>query len=136
MNLYFGNVTSLLSTILIAMTLWYIVLTTAKRTKITYWGRRIGILAGLGLLVCCFVATRDGYDLSVQASFNDNVVAGLFTVNSIQSIFCCIGGGVIALSSFSSLFIKNQKYREIMFYMLSTAIIVKTFIIEISRWVM
>ncbi|PHV69942.1 hypothetical protein CS063_13240 [Sporanaerobium hydrogeniformans] len=136
MNLYFGNVASIFSTILIAITLSYIVLTTANRTKIIYWGRRIGTLAGLGLLVCCFVATRDGYDLSVQASFNDNIVAGLFTLNSIQSKICCIGGGVIALSSFSSIFIKNQKYREVIFYILATAIIVKTFIIEISRWVM
>jgi hypothetical protein len=85
-------------------------------------------------VVCCFVAIRDGYHLSVQASFDAAITAGLFTLDSIQSNLCCIGGAIIALSSISSIFVKNQKYRKAMFFILSTVILLKALIIEISRW--
>lgn len=134
MNLYFGNFVVTMSTLLILATWAVIVFSLIKCKSIEFWGRRIVALSLLGLLVCCFVATRDGYHLSVQASFDSSVDAGLFTINSIQSTLCCIGGGVIAFSSISSIFVKNQKYRKVMFFVLSSAIIIKTLIIEISRW--
>lgn len=133
MSLYFGNITSTLSTLLVAATLAYILFTIVRHKNVVHWGRKIAVLAVLGLVVCCFVATRDGYHLSVQASFDDAVTAGLFTINSIQSTLCCIGGAVIALSCISSIFIKNQRYRKSMFLALSLTILFKTFIIEISR---
>jgi hypothetical protein len=133
MSLYFGNITSTLSTLLVAATLAYILFTIVRHKNVVHWGRKIAVLAVLGLVVCCFVATRDGYHLSVQASFDDAVTAGLFTINSIQSTLCCIGGAVIALSCISSIFIKNQRYRKSMFLVLSLTILFKTFIIEISR---
>jgi hypothetical protein len=134
MNLYFGNLTATMSTLLVLVTLAYIVFTTIKHNEVIYWGRRIAILALIGLVVCCFVAIIDGYHLSVQASFDAAITAGLFTLDSIQSTLCCIGGAVIALSSISSIFVKNQKYRKAMFFILSTVILLKALIIEISRW--
>lgn len=134
MNLYFGNFTTTMSTLLVLAALAYIVFTTIKHNEVVYWGRRIAILAVLGLVVCCFVAARDGYHLSVQASLDATISAGLFTLNSIQSTLCSLGGAIIATSSISSIFVKNQKYRKAVFFILSTVILLKALLIEISRW--
>lgn len=136
MGLYFGNVASTISTLLVTVTLFYIIVTIVQSNKIEKWGRRTAVLGIIGLLVCIFVATRDEYHISVQSSFDDTVSAGLFAVDSIQSTLCCIGGAVIAFSILSSVFVKKQKYRKIMFYVLGFAIIFKTLVIEISRLVM
>ena len=136
MGLYFGNLTALLSTILLLAMFVFIGYTLVKQKSIRKWGRRIASLALLGLIVCCFVAARDGYQLSVQASFDNAVTAGLFKVDSIQSTLCCIGGGIIALICLLSIFIKNQKFRKVVFFVLSSAIIIKMLVIEISRIMM
>ena len=136
MVLYFGNLTAILSTILLLAMFVFIGYTLAKQKTIKNWGRRIAGLALLGLIVCCFVAAIDGYQLSVQASFDNAVTAGLFTLDSIQSTMCCIGGGIITLICLLSIFVKNQKFRKVVFFVLSSAIIIKMLIIEISRIMM
>lgn len=134
MNLYFGDFVVTMSTVLVLVSWVFIALTLARYKRVEFWGRRVATLSLLGLVVCCFVATRDGYHLSVQASFDAGIAAGLFTINSIQSVLCCIGGAIIVFSSISSIFVKNQKYRRTMFFVLSSTIIIKTLLIEVSRW--
>ena len=135
MNLYFGDFVVTISTVLVLVVWTFIVFNLVRHKKIEFWGRRIAVLALIGLIVCCFVAMRDEYHLSVQASFDESVTAGLFSVTGIQSILCCIGGAIIFLSSFSVIFVKNQKYRKAIFFVLSCIIIFKTLLIEVSRWV-
>lgn len=134
MNLYFGDFVTTVSTILVLMVWGFIFFSLARHKKIEFWGRRIAVLALAGLLACCFVVMRDGYHLSVQASMDESVGAGLFDVSSIQSILCCIGGAIIMVSSVSAIFVKNQKYRKVLFFVLSCVTILKTLLIEISRW--
>ena len=134
MNIYFGDFVTTVSTLMVCAVVFYIIYTAVKQKQIEHWGRRIALLALFGLLTCCFVATRDDYYLSVQASFDSAVTAGLFKIDSLQSTLCCIGGAIIAFSSLTSIFIKSQKYRKAMFFVLSAAIILKIIIIEISRW--
>ena len=133
MKLYFGNAPSIISTLLIIGIFIYVGITIAKQKEIKSWGKRIAILALWGLLVCIFVATRDGYDLSVQASMSTGVLPGLFPLNSIQSSLCCIGGAIIAFCSLSSIFVRKQGYRKVMFFILSATILLKTLVIELSR---
>jgi len=133
MNLYFGNLLSIISTLLVIGIFIYIGVTVEKQNEIKSWGRRIAILALWGLLICIFVATRDGYVLSVQASIDTGVLPGLFTVDSIQSTLCSLGGAVIAFCSLSSIFVKKQGYRKAMFFILAATILLKTLVIEISR---
>ena len=133
MKLYFGNAPSIISTLLIIGIFIYVGITIAKQKEIKSWGKRIAILALWGLLVCIFVATRDGYDLSVQASMSTSVLPGLFPLNSIQSSLCCIGGAIIAFCSLSSIFVRKQGYRKVMFFILSATILLKTLVIELSR---
>lgn len=66
MNLYFGNFVTTASTILVLVLWAFIVYSVVKQKEVEHWGRRIAGLALFGLLVCCFVATRDGYHLSVK----------------------------------------------------------------------
>ena len=134
--MYFGNIVTSISTIILLTELGYIGYHVFKHKEIQQWGRRIAILAIWGLLLCCFVAMRDNYHLSVQATLDEKVLPGCFSIDSMQSNLCCIGGGVIAVSVISSIFVKRQKYRKVMFMMLGTTIIIKTLIIEISRWMM
>ncbi|MDV3425947.1 MAG: hypothetical protein LIR50_02005 [Bacillota bacterium] len=133
MKLYFGNLSSIASTILIIGVLMYIGTTISKINEITTWGKRIAVLALWGLLICIFAAARDGYILSVQAAMNSSITPGLFTAYSTQSRLASMGGAVIAISSISSIFIKKQPYRKAMFFVLSGMIIFKTLLIEISR---
>ena len=105
-----------------------------KKKQITNWRSRIAFLTLCGLILCIFVATRDRYDLSVVAM--TEISGGIFAADSIQSYLCCIGGGVIAYSFVSAMLNRNQKYREIMFYLLSLTVILKTIIIEASRVIM
>ena len=130
--MYVGN---FVTTILVVIACIYIACLIRKRNQIEYWGRRIAFLAILGLLICCFVAARDGYHLSVQASFNTSVEPGIFTIDSIQSTACCYGGALIAFASLSGILVRNQKYRNVMFWVLSGTMIIKMLIIEISRWI-
>ncbi len=134
--MYFENFVTTMSTVMLIIVFGYIAYTIRKQGSIEYWGRRIAFLAVFGLAVCCFVATRDNYHLSVQASIDGSVNPGIFTIESIQSKICCIGGAVIAFSALSSIFIKKPKYRKAMFLLLSAMIVIKTLVIEISRWMM
>ena len=113
MGLFFGNGIRIASTILICIAWIYIIYSAVNQSKTQKWGRKTAFLALFGLLICCFAATRDGYDKSVQASFDSTVQAGLFTISSI--------------------FVKNQKYRKVMFFLFSGAIVFKTLLIELSR---
>jgi hypothetical protein len=114
----------------------FIGFTLKKHNNVNKWGRKVAILTLLGLVVCCLVAVRDGYYLSVQASFDKWAAVGLFTLDSIQSTTCCIGGAIIALSSLITILVKKQKCRKVIFYVLSATIIIKMLIIEISRMMM
>ena len=133
MKLYFGNVSSVITILLIVGVFIYMFTTIKRQNEINSWGKRIAVLALTGLLICIFAATRDGYDLSVQASIDHSTLPGVFTASSIQSILCSLGGAVIAFSIFSSIFVKKQWYRKAMFFTLSSVIIFKVFVIEISR---
>lgn len=133
MRLYFGNFVTTVSTLMIFLTIVFIMHSVIKRDTIQHWGRRTAFLGLFGLVLCCFVATRDSYDKSVQACFDAAITAGVFSFGSIQSILGCIGGAIIAFSCFSSIFVKNQKYRKIMFFTLSITMLVKVLVIEMSR---
>lgn len=133
MNLYFENLLATISTLLVIGIFIYIGLTLLNQREIDKWGGKVSLLVLWGLVICCFVAVRDGYHLSVQASMDNNITAGIFTLKSIQSKLCCIGGAIIAFCSLSSIFVRNQKYWRIMFMFLSATVLFKTLIIEISR---
>lgn len=132
-NLFFGNVVTGISTILVLGVIIFSIITIVKQKAINHWGRRVAFLVVLGLLVCILVAIRDNYYLSVMSMTNPNIIPGVFTAESIQSTLCSLGGAIIAFCSISSIFIRRKGYLKTMFFILSTTIILKTLVIEISR---
>ena len=133
LNLLFGNILAVISTILVLGVIIFSIITMIKQKEINHWGRRVALLSGLGLLACIFVAIRDNYHLSVMSMTNPNIVPGVFAAESIQSTLCSLGGAIIAFCTFSSIFIRRKGYLKTMFFILSATIILKTLVIEISR---
>ena len=130
LTLFFGDVISTLSTICLIALLAFIAFTAVKQKEIEQWGRRILILAVFGLAVCCLVVSRDGYVDLLQGG------TGVFALDSMQITLAYIGGAVNAFSSLSSIFVRNQRYRKVMFFVLSGSIIFKVVLIELSRMLM
>lgn len=132
-NLFLGDLSSILSTALLIIILAFIIYSIINSSKITNWRFRIIFLAITGLLLCIFAATRDNYVLSVQGMIDGTGTSGIFSTDSFQSNIACLGGAIIAFLSLSGIFVRNEKYRKIMFFILSSAIIFKACLIEISK---
>lgn len=132
-NLFLGDLTSILSTVLLIIILAFIIHSIINSKKLTSWRYRINFLALTGLLLCIFVAARDNYAVSVKGMIDGTDTNGVFSTDSLQSNIACLGGAIIAFSSLSGIFVRNEKYRKIMFFILSFTIIFKACLIEISR---
>lgn len=129
-SLFFGDLCTTLSTVSLLAVLAFIIFTFVKRNGIERWGRRTFILAVAGLVVCCFVSTRDGYVDALQGG------TGFFTLDSPQIFLASVAGAVNGFATLSSIFVRNQKYRKAMFFILSGSIVFKACLIEISRIVL
>jgi len=90
MKLYFGSMVTTVTTLLIVGMLGYIGYSFLYRNEIPLWGRRIAFLLAVGLVICCFAATRDNYHMSVQNAIDGSTEVGLFSIHSIQSTVNCI----------------------------------------------
>ena len=135
MNLYFGTVPAALSTLLFIVILAYFVLAAAKQAQITHWRRRTGLLAALGLLLCCLVVVRDGYVNSVTALFDPAVAPGLLAADGFIATLCYAGGAAVAAVLLFCLFARKQSLRKVAFFALGGVILFKTLLVEIARWV-
>ena len=135
MTLYFGTVSAALSTLLFIAILAYFVFTAARQAQITHWGRRTGLLAAMGLVLCCLVAVRDGYVNSVTALFDPSVAPGLLAADGLISTLCCMGGAAVAIVLLFCLFARKQLWRKRAFFALGGIILLKTLLVEIGRGV-
>ncbi|NMC57103.1 MAG: hypothetical protein GYA50_07785 [Eubacteriaceae bacterium] len=122
-NMFFGNIFSLLTTILVLGLLAFIALSLVRRNEIKKWGRLILILILAGTAVSALSATRDAF-MTANA---------LFSLNSLQSMACSIAGAIIFLTGIIAVFVKNQKFRKTSFSIISVLFIVQVLTIEISR---
>lgn len=125
LQLFFGGLWPALSTVLLLFVLTYIIITALHHKKVRFWGRHILILGLAGLLLCIFAVMRDDYAASLQGG------AGLIPPAFISLAY--VGAGAAAAASLSSLFIKSQKYRRILFFTLAAVIVFKAALIEIYR---
>ena len=130
LTLFFEDATTTISTVLLVAVLAFIAYHLLKQKEIERWGRRSLILVISGLILCSFVCMRDGYVDSLQGG------TGLFSLDSAQIFLAYAAAAVIAVSAISSIFVRNQKYRKVMFFILSVSIIFKVVLIEVSRVLM
>lgn len=133
MKLYFGNTVTTVTTIMLLVLLGYIGESIMNRTHIRFWGCRILFLLIYGLIVCCFTAARDGLDQTIQNAISGNCAPGLFPLVSIPHLIGCIGAAIIIIAAIATLIAKTQHMRQIWFYVMSSGMLMKIFVIEIAR---
>lgn len=123
LNLFFGNITSTLTSIIVLLLLLLIVTAFIKHKKIDKWGKLILVLILAGTAVSGLSATRDAFMTETA----------LFSLYSLQSAVCSIAGGLIFITGVITLFVKNQKFRKINFRLISILFIIQVMTIESSR---
>ena len=91
------------------------------------------ILLVFGLIVCCFAATRDGLDKSVQHVIDGSCAPGLFPLVSVPTIVGCAGALLIVVAAIATPFARSQRAREIWFYLMSGGAVLKIVTMELAR---
>ena len=133
MKLYFGNAITTATTLMIFALLGFIGYSVFDRANIEYWGRRSAILLVFGLVVCCFAATRDGLDKTIQNAIDGSCAPGLFQLVSIPTIVGCVGALLIIIAAIATPIVKTQQAREVWFYVMSGGAVLKIVTMEIAR---
>lgn len=99
-----------------------------KRTLV----QKLGLLV-FGLMVCCFAASRDGLDKTIQSTIDGSCAPGLFPLVSIPTVVGCIGAALILVAAIATPIAKSQRAREIWFYIMSGGAVLKIVTVEIAR---
>ena len=133
MKLYFGNIVTTITTIMLLILVWFIGGSIANRTNINYWGRRSLFLLVYGLTICCFAAARDGLDKTIQNTIDGSCAPGVFPLISIPNLIGCIGAAIIIIAAIATPIAKSQHMRQIWFYVMSGGITMKILVMEIAR---
>lgn len=133
MKLYFGNIITTVTTIMVIILIGFIGYSIWNRNSIHFWGRRNLFLLIYGLVICCFVAARDGLDKTIQSAIDGNCAPGIFPLMSLPTIIGCIGGAIIIVAAIATPIAKSQRMREIWFYVMSSGVMLKVIVIEIIR---
>ena len=133
MKLYFGNTATTVTTVMILALLGFVGYSFVNRSSIQYWGRRSLLLLVFGLVICCFAATRDGLDKTIQCAIDGSCAPGLFPLVSIPIVIGCIGALVIIVAAIAAPIAKTQRMREVWFFLMSGGVVLKIATMEIAR---
>ena len=116
MKLYFGNMVTTVTTIMIIALVGFIGYSVWNRNTISYWGCRNLFLLMYGLVICCFAAARDGLDKTIQAAVDGSCIPGMIIVAAVATPIA-----------------KSQRMREIWFYVMSSGVMLKVVVMELAR---
>ena len=133
MKLYFGSTVTTVTTIMLIILVGFIGESIVNRSNINYWGRRSLFLLAYGLVICCFAATRDGLDKTIQNMIDGSCAPGVFPLISIPNLIGCIGATIIIIAAIATPIVKSQHMRQIWFYVMSGGITMKILVMEIAR---
>lgn len=133
MKLYFKDGVTIATTIMLLLLAGYIIFCIATRKSTEHWGLRSLILLIFGLVVCCFAATRDGLDKTIQNAIDGSCEPGLFQLISIPNIVGCIGALAVIVGIIATPIARSQAAREVWFYVMSGGITLKIVTVEIAR---
>lgn len=133
MKLYFRDGVTIATTIMLLLLAGYIIFCIATRKSTEHWGLRSLILLIFGLVVCCFAATRDGLDKTIQNAIDGSCAPGLFQLISIPNIVGCIGALAVIVGIIATPIARSQAAREVWFYVMSSGITLKIVTVEIAR---
>lgn len=133
MKNYFGNTVTTVTTVMILVLLGFVGFSFVNRSSIQYWGRRSLLLLVFGLVICCFAATRDGLDKTIQCAIDGSCAPGLFPLISVPIVIGCIGALVIIVAAIAAPIAKTQRMREVWFFLMSGGVVLKIATMEIAR---
>lgn len=133
MKNYFGNTVTTVTTVMILVLLGFVGFSFVNRSSIQYWGRRSLLLLVFGLVICCFAATRDGLDKTIQCAIDGSCAPGLFPLVSVPIVIGCIGALVIIIAAIATPIAKTQRMREVWFFLMSGGVVLKIATMEIAR---
>lgn len=133
MKLYFENIVTTITTIMLLILVGFIGESIGNRSNINYWGRRSLFLLVYGLTICCFAAARDGLDKTIQNTIDGSCALGVFPLISIPNLIGCIGAVIIIIAAIATPIAKSQHMRQIWFYVMSGGITMKILVMEIAR---
>ena len=133
MKNYFGNTVTTVTTVMILVLLGFVGFSFVNRSSIQYWGRRSLLLLVSGLVICCFAATRDGLDKTIQCAIDGSCAPGLFPLVSVPIVIGCIGALVIIVAAIAAPIAKTQRMREVWFFLMSGGVVLKIATMEIAR---
>lgn len=133
MKNYFGNTVTTVTTVMILVLLGFVGFSFVNRSSIQYWGRRSLLLLVFGLVICCFAATRDGLDKTIQCAIDGSCAPGLFPLASVPIVIGCIGALVIIIAAIAAPIAKTQRMREVWFFLMSGGVVLKIATMEIAR---
>ena len=133
MKLYFGNMVATITTLMILSLIGFVGYSIGSRSNINFWGRRSLFVLIYGLVICCFAATRDGLDKTIQNAIDGSCNPGIFSLVSVPNIIGCVGAIIIIIAAIATPLAKSQHMREIWFYIMSGGVMLKVAVMEISR---
>lgn len=133
MKLYFGNTVTTITTGMLLALIGFMGYSIINHADIQYWGRRSLILLVFGLATCCFAATRDGLDKTIQHAIDGSCAPGQFALISAPTVVGCIGALIIIAAAVATPIAKQQHTREIWFYLMSGGATLKIATMELAR---
>ena len=133
MKLYFGNMITTVTTLMILSLVGFVGYSISSRSNINFWGRRSLFVLIYGLVICCFAATRDGLDKTIQNAIDGSCNPGIFSLVSVPNVIGCVGAIIIIIAAIATPLAKSQHMREIWFYVMSGGVMLKVAVMEISR---
>ena len=107
--------------------------TVFNRADVAYWGRRSVVLLIFGLVICCFAATRDGLDKTIQCAIDGSCAPGVFSLVSVPTVVGCVGALLIIVAAIATPIARSQQAREVWFYLMSGGAVLKILTMEIAR---
>lgn len=133
MKLYFGNMVTTVTTLMIVSLVGFVGYSISNRSNISFWGRRSLFVLAYGLVICCFAAARDGLDKTIQNTIDGSCAPGMFSLISIPNLIGCIGAAIIIIAAIATPIAKSQHMKQIWFYVMSGGVMLKILVMEAAR---
>lgn len=133
MKIYFGNMVTTVTTLMIISLVGFIGYSIYNRDSVSFWGRRSMFVLVYGLVICCFAAARDGLDKTIQFTIDGSCNPGIFSLVSVPNIIGCVGAAIIIVAAIATPITKSQHMREIWFYMMSGGVLLKVAVMGVAR---
>ena len=123
-KLYFGNVPSVLSTILFLVFVVFFIKTLKKTDGEKKWKKAAIITVLMGIAMSALSGIKDSVADTMAVSFEQ--------MNTPLAILCALGGAALIIGVVAA-FCKKEKINKGLFYALSFIIIAKTIVVEVLR---